>query len=397
MGESPGNFRSAPNGCEPMLSYQMPSTRSFTYQVISVKTVGDPLTKVILAPYEGRRALVVTTPTVSRWYGNSVIAGLAQCGLKCSLVIVSSGERSKSWETLDQICTAARSADFGRNDVLIPLGGGACSDVASVAGALFRRGVPVVRIPTTLIGQIDAAIGVKGAVNHRGKKNALGVYYPPIAVLIDTCFLATLDSRSIRNGLAEILKIAIVRDPALFQLVITEARQLIKSRLQRPIAEAFEVIRSAAIDMLDELRPNLFEDKSHQRLVDMGHTFSPLLESTSGYHLRHGEAVAIDTSMSASVATSLDLLSANDRDAILDAFLKVGLPIYSPYLTTRLCVEALREASLHRGGRSRLVLPTSIGSATFLDSDTSLADPVIEASITLLTRKSGAQLNRRQC
>ena len=260
----------------------------------------------------------------------------------------------------------------------------------SVAASLYRRGVGVIRIPTTLIGQVDAAIGVKGAINHAGKKNSLGVYLPPRLVLIDTGFLATLDAGSIRSGLAEILKMGIIRDAELFKMTAFNACRLLASRFQDSHAESNEIVRRAGVSMLDELEPNLYEDRTYRRLVDFGHTVSPALEAASGFNLRHGEAVAIDTALSAVLAVELGLISCVERDAIVDALLECGLPVCSPYLTLRLVRESMHEATRHRGGFTNFVVPTGIGSGAFVEDEGVFSDALVQHAVSLLQRRAAA-------
>jgi 3-dehydroquinate synthase len=185
--------------------------------------------------------------------------------------------------------------------------------------------------------------------------------------LIDPSFLATLEARALRCGLAEILKMAIVRDAELFDLVEACHAYLLRSRFVEP-RETVDRVLGLAIDrMLDELEPNIFEDVTYQRLVDMGHTFSPVLEGESAFSIAHGEAVAIDMAVSAAVALHLDLLDVSDYERIVHLLRAIGLPVCSPLLTPALVERALAHARRHRGGRANLVVPTAIGAATFVD------------------------------
>jgi 3-dehydroquinate synthase len=269
---------------------------------------------------------------------------------------------------------------------MISLSGGACSDVVSVAASLYRRGVGVIRIPTSLIGQVDAAIGIKGAINHGRKKNSLGVYYPPISVIINARFLSTLDRREVRNGLAEVLKIGLIRDPELFRLATANAEKLLLSRFQEPQGVAEQIVRSAGLGMLDELEPNLFEDQTYERKVDLGHSVSPLLEITSGFSLRHGEAVAIDIAFSAACAQLMGKLSLSDFGEILTAIQMAELPISSLNLRPELCHRAFLDASAHRGGNSNIVLPSAVGGVEIVHSSDSFRQDLVSAAIAMLAR-----------
>jgi 3-dehydroquinate synthase len=258
----------------------------------------------------------------------------------------------------------------------------------TVAASLIRRGIEYIRVPTTLIGQVDAGIGIKGAVNFGGKKSFLGAFYPPSSVLIDPTFLETLPVAHLRYGLAEIVKIAVIRDAELFELIANHSAALIDSGFQKSRACSRRVIWLAAQRMLEEMEPNLYEDRSYKRLVDMGHTFSPALEAASGFRIHHGEAVAIDTALSTTISAELDLMPEAERDVIVSTIVSIGLPIFSELLTEELCFKALADATMHRAGAMNLVLPVRVGQATFLEHIGELPASVLSASINRLAQES---------
>ncbi len=170
------------------------------------------------------------------------------------------------------------------------IGGGVVLDTAGFAAGIYRRGVPYLRIPTTLLGTVDAGVGVKTGVNHEGLKNRLGAYHGG-TTLVDPEVLVTLPPRHISNGLAEILKIALVRDRSLFDLMDEWAEDLCLTRMQSAVGR--EVMRRAIDGMLAELAPNLWETANLRRAADYGHSISPQIEALSTGML-HGEAVTAD-------------------------------------------------------------------------------------------------------
>ena len=256
-------------------------------------------------------------------------------------------------------------AGLDRSAVLVALGGGVLTDLVTMAAAWIRRGIDYVCVPTTLLGQVDAAIGVKGAVNFMGKKSYLGCYQPPASVLVDPGFLASLPAEHVRYGLSEIVKMAIIRDARLFELVEHHGPQLIETRFQSGPA-AQEVVWRAITGMLDELEPNLYETSTYERLVDFGHTFSPVIESATGFQLHHADAVALDMAVSTALAAQLGYLSPCDRDRIVALLRTLGLPAWSPLLSVELCMRGVEEAARHRAGWPNLVIPVAVGRATFL-------------------------------
>jgi 3-dehydroquinate synthase len=344
------------------------TTLNRSYDVVLTRGLLDPASATPRLPdaLGSRVALLVTTPTVMRLYGHRVAQALRDAGVDLHTLVLPCSERTKTVRQVTRVCRAALHHRLDRSAALIALGGGVCLDIVTVAASWIRRGIGYVRIPTTLIGQIDAGLGVKGAVNFRGQKSYLGCFYPPEVSLLDPCALATLARRHLRSGLAEMIKIALIRDEPLFRLVEEHAGQLIGSGFQAPRREALDAVWRAAAGMLEELEPNLYENLTSKRLVDMGHTFSPAIEAASRFRISHGEAVAIDLALSTAVALRLGWLLERDGLRIVRALALSGLPVGTPLLTPRLGLDALAEASRHR---RHLVLPTAIGRAGFIEAD----------------------------
>jgi 3-dehydroquinate synthetase len=357
------------------------------YEVSIVENLFDKDNPFLSNLLYDRRVLLVTTPTVHGLYGKAFSCLIQQYGLDVRMLLLESSEQNKSLDLVNRVCAAALDHKLGRKDILVALGGGICSDVVTVAASLIRRGISHIRIPTTMVGQIDAGIGIKGAVNFNGKKSYLGCFYPPLAVLIDPGFLRTLPLHHIRNGIAEIIKMAIIRDAELFKLVYDHYEVLISTAFQQPKPHCKRVLKLATIRMLEELKPNIYEDQTYKRLVDMGHTFSPLIEAASNFMISHGEAVAVDMALSASISVQLGLIPEADYEKIINLISSVGLPIFFDSITCDLCLMALQEGANHRGGTVNLVLPTTIGEATFLDLIDDLPRYAMEAAIERLARQ----------
>jgi 3-dehydroquinate synthetase len=246
-----------------------------------------------------------------------------------------------------------------------------------------RRGVQHIRVPTTLLGAVDAGIGLKGGVNFGGHKNYLGCFYSPSHALIDVAYLRTLARTRIRQGLAEILKMALIADRGLFITLRNHGTALIESRFQSPIAVGRWVVARSIELMLLELQLNPYESGASERLADMGHTFSPALEAASGFALTHGEAVSIDMAFTCVLGQMLGVTPVEESNAFLTLLVDLGLPTYSPLLTLPLCRHALKQAISHRGGKLNMVVPTRIGAGAFLGID-SFPDTLLSCAIEAL-------------
>jgi 3-dehydroquinate synthase len=339
--------------------------------------------EALLEAIGDRKALLVTTPTVDRLHGAAMRTLLAKTNT-VSTMVLNAREETKSMDFVASVCNEALSKGLNRTGLLISFGGGVCSDIVTLAASLIRRGVAHLRVPTTLIGQIDAGIGLKGAVNFCGKKSFVGCFHPPEQVLIDPEFLQSLPRRFLVSGIAESIKMAISRDAALFDLLEEWAPRLILSGFQEPALEGRELLQRSIWGMLDELRTNPYEDQGYERVVDFGHTFSPALEAAMGFELQHGEAVAIDIALSTAIAQSLGIITADVWRRIVGVLKAASLPVFAPRLDLRLCQEALCEARRHRGGAMNLVVPTGIGSVTFLKDREELPDAVLEHALAAL-------------
>lgn len=354
----PPDWLSVPMDCEARTSYDVRFADLFH----------GPALQEALAD---RKALLVTTPTVDRLYGAAMREALRKTNTVSTLVL-DVREETKSMKYVEAVCAEAMAHGLNRKGLLIGFGGGVCLDVVTVAASLIRRGVGHLRVPTTLIGQIDAGIGLKGAVNFAGKKSFIGCFHPPEQVLVDPSLLRSLPRRAISSGFAESIKMGVIRDAALFEL------------LEKSDCVSQEMLRLSIWSMLEELRKNPYEDQSYERVVDFGHTFSPLLEAAMGFELQHGEAVAIDIALSTMISHELGLIDAAVRDRILTVMRAAGLPIFAPKLELALCKEALTEAARHRGGAMNLVIPDGIGRAAFLRQREELPDDVLAKALSSL-------------
>lgn len=328
----------------------------------------------------GRR-LVFVENEVFRFYSGDINRFF--CAEGSRIVVLSVTEKTKNLRMVER--AVEHMTQFGinrRSEPVIAIGGGCLLDAVGFAASIYRRHVPYVRVPTTLLGIVDAGIGVKTGVNFGLHKNRIGSYCAPVAAVLDPTFLGTLPKRHIRNGLAEVLKMAIVSDITLFQILESHASDLVEScATSSPVSR--EIIHLSIQRMLDELEPNLWEHDLY-RVVDFGHTFSPVIEMLKLESLLHGEAVAIDMCISTVIAARRNLIDAAAADRIIALTQRMGLPIINSDCTAANLQTALDDVVRHRDGLQRIAVPTAIGDATFLN-DVSLQE-VVRACEHLLRR-----------
>jgi 3-dehydroquinate synthase len=333
----------------------------------------------------GGRVLVITTRTAWALHGGDPLVSLMRgAGAEVEVSIEPIDEASKTMEAALRICEHAEAHKLGRRNLLVAFGGGVCCDLVSMAAALYRRGIDYMCFPTTLVGQIDAGIGIKGAVNFGGQKSRLGSFHPPVAVFSDPNWLATLSGDALRSGIAEIIKVSVMRDAQLFALLEESGSALVASAFQNPAAAALEVLERATDGMLAELQLDPFERHGYRRKMDFGHTYSPWVEEASGFRLTHGQAVAVDMALFSEIAVTAGILARTQADRVLVLLDKLGLP-----LTTRWCraegvPAAMASAAAHRGGALEMPVPTDIGQATFLSDVSVIDEETIRAALTSL-------------
>jgi 3-dehydroquinate synthase len=282
-------------------------------------------------------------------------------------LVVPGGEQVKNSPNLVlQVQEAINRAAICRHSYVVAVGGGALLDMVGYAAATAHRGVRLIRIPTTVLAQADSGVGVKNGVNAFGKKNFLGTFAPPAAVINDSTFLVTLSDREWRSGLAEAIKVALLKDSEAFE----EIERLAPALARRDMPAMRRVIYSSARLHMHHIASagDPFELGS-SRPLDMGHWAAHKLESLSGYRLLHGEAVAIGLALDATYAREIGLLPAVTWQRIMRVLSIVGLATYAPQLSEHLddlehpsCVlRGLVEFREHLGGRLTIMLPMTIG------------------------------------
>jgi 3-dehydroquinate synthetase len=318
------------------------------------------------------RRMVVIDRNICQYYLEGVIEYFEAHDVICHVVVIDATEDRKDLETLLSILREMEQ--FGvlrRDEPLIAVGGGVLLDLVGMAAGLYRRGVPYIRVPTTLVGLIDASVGAKTGINFENRRNRLGSYYPPIAAYLDRSFLKTLPEIEISSGLGEILKMAVIKDRLLFQMLERNGQDLLGSKFMDS-SVADDVINRSVQGMLDELEPNLWETDL-KRIVDFGHSFSPIIEMRSisdpdVASLTHGQAVALDVIFSSIISSRRGLLSHEDLLRIVRTARETLLPtghelFYSPLIV----LEALKDTMKHRNGDQNLPVPKALGDAIFIN------------------------------
>jgi 3-dehydroquinate synthase len=336
---------------------------SHRYPVEIAAGLLDRLPERLAGIFPAARMVVLTDPAVHEQYGARLIEELRSRGVEAAPLLLPAGERSKSAEHYLWLIEQLHALGFDRRALLVNLGGGIITDTGGFVAATYLRGVAYVNVPTTLLAQLDAAIGGKVAVNMPWAKNFVGAFAHPRAVFTDPAVLRTLPARELCAGVAEALKVAIIGDPDLFELLEAESQAV---RRGEDAALLGEVVARSSEAKIAMLAPDPYEHNL-RRVLNFGHTFGHALEVQTGYdRLRHGEAVGFGIAVATAVARRRGMCTRGTVDRIFQALRAYALPPCVPRSDLMATCGRLDAIRLVRGRRLNYVLPTAIGRVEIL-------------------------------
>ena len=308
-------------------------------------------------------AFVVTNPQVGALYFPALEKALAAGGFTRVLRHeIPANEEGKNWDEFSQVCAALLKnfPDTGAVPLVILLGGGVVGDLGGFAAGVFRRGVPFVQMPTTLLAAVDSSVGGKVAVNFGGVKNIMGVFNQPRLVVCDLALLSTLDAREVRSGTAEIIKYGAVCSAALFT-------QLEGGGLERLLALEPAVLTDIVAQCVTlkarVVEQDEFDKKGIRNVLNFGHTIGHALELSADYALTHGEAIALGMIAVTQLALALEKCDADFSRRLRAVIVRAGLPVSfaaGPGLFERV-IRAMQMDKKFREGKNLFVLPTGVG------------------------------------
>jgi 3-dehydroquinate synthase len=313
------------------------------------------------------KLIAITNPTVKELYGEALEQSLLSAGFTVTLLTVPDGEEQKSLETAGKLYLELASQHAERTTPILALGGGVIGDLAGFVAATYKRGAPLIQIPTTLLAQVDSSIGGKVAVNHGQLKNEIGAFYQPRLVISDIATLATLTPKALGDGLAEVIKYGVIRDSRLLSY-LEENMDKVKSASKLALEEV--VFRSAEIKA--EVVAKDERDLGLRAILNYGHTVGHAAESASDFRISHGEAVAIGMLAAARISRELGILAPGELVRLENLITKTGLPTKAPNLDLERLVSAIKHDKKVRQGKVRFILPRSLGEV-FITDDVNLS------------------------
>ena len=320
----------------------------------------------------GGQIFIITDPLVKKLYTKELTKGLK--GFAAKVIVVPRGERYKKLSVAAKIYDQLVRASAHRDALVVALGGGVIGDMAGFVAATYMRGINFIQVPTTLLAQVDAAIGGKTGVNHPNGKNLIGSFYQPKLVFIDVQTLTTLPARELCTGLAEVVKYGIIADADFFKFLEANAHHLNTKAFGAPdtlraALRVWHIIVTESAKIKAKVVSKDEQESSYRMVLNFGHTIGHAIETLTSYNAyNHGEAVAVGMVAAARLAHKLKMLDSNSVERIACLLRKLGLPTEIKRLSVSAVLRAMAIDKKIRRGQIKFVLPTGIGRVEIRDN-----------------------------
>lgn len=368
---------------------------TFTYPVVFTENIFDvhnsSLRDVVATDNrnERRKIIFFIDSEVERWFPKLSDAITSYCKknkdvfeLCCRPLTLPGGEKSKRNKTsFEKIISLVEQYGICRHSYIVAVGGGALIDTVGFAASVAHRGIRLIRIPTTVLSQNDAGIGVKNGINYFGKKNFLGTFSPPFAVINDFSFITSLDFRDWRSGIAEAIKVGLIKDANFFRFIESQTEQL----LRRDMNAMQQLIHRCAEIHINHIAGKDPFESGTSRPLDFGHWSAHKLEQITNFKIRHGEAVACGIALDSTYSYLSGILEERDWRNILSALKNFGFKIYQEAFDNPELLKGLDEFREHLGGVLTIMLLKKIG--TVIETH-SMDKRLIKKSVALLRNEN---------
>lgn len=316
-----------------------------------------------------RKVCIVSDSNVFPIYGRAAADSLQKASLETVSFIFSAGEDSKNPQTLLNLLNFLAENHFSRADLLVALGGGVVGDLAGFAAAVYLRGIRFVQVPTTLLAAVDSSVGGKTGIDLPAGKNLCGAFHQPSMVLCDTATLATLPEDIFRDGCAEVIKYAVLFDPALFSLLLTDGLNFDR-----------EAVISRCVSLKKEIVEQDERESGLRRLLNFGHTIGHGIEAGSHYSLSHGKSVSMGMAVVVRAAYCKEYCTQETRDRILSLLSLFGLPVTVKETSGNLFSRILSDKK-RSGDHIHMIIPRTIGHCEIIPVPLSNLPDFIEAGL----------------
>ena len=338
------------------------------YEVIVSKGILNDCGNYISNLEIGNKCAIISDSNVAPLYASKVSESLANNNIKSELIVVDAGESSKSLESVEKICRKMIKTGHDRHVFVIALGGGVIGDLAGLVASVFYRGVPFIQIPTTIVSQVDSAVGGKTGVNTPEGKNLIGSFYHPKIVITDTLTLSSLPEREFNEGFAEVIKHAAIRDKSMFEDIMSvEGYENLDELILRNVEIKARIVEQDEKE-LSGLRAHL----------NYGHTIGHAIETAGGYgKFLHGEAISLGLIAANKISSQKSNLSDLENEIIIKALKKFNLPTQlDNSVSTQSLIDIMKSDKKFKNGKIRFVILNKLGEAE-------LSEDVSEDDISL--------------
>ena len=328
------------------------------YKIVVGNNILSQLGEKIKPLKLGEDAYVITNAKINKLYGKQLQASLVKAGFSVKVFLVPDGEKSKSASEAMRLIERIAKYDVYKKPFVVAFGGGVIGDLAGYVAAAYKRGIPYIQVPTTLLAQIDSAIGGKVAIDLPIGKNLVGAFYQPRIVYSDVAVLKSLDNRQMRNGFAEAIKYGVIDDKQLFQYIFKNYKALLKKNLEllTPMVISCSQIKSKVV-VADE-----FEKKNIRVILNFGHTVGHAIEAAGKYkQYQHGEAIALGMRIATDMSYQMGLLKDLDVKKINDLISMIGLPKKLKTLKVSQILNLMKHDKKFVSGKNKFILAQNIG------------------------------------
>ena len=313
--------------------------------------------KELLSKYKlDGNLLVIVDENVKKNYFSKIASEINSTNIKTNYYSLNSGEKSKSYIELNKIYSYLLQNNYGRDSVIVAIGGGVTGDLAGYASATFMRGVQLIHIPTTLLAAVDSSIGGKTGINFEKKKNMIGAFYQPKFVLIDTNFIKSLPKSEITSGIGEIIKYSFLSDEIFFAYINRNINEIfnLNERVLKEVIFTSAAIKTSVVSN-DEKETGL------RKILNFGHTFAHAFETSLNFNIKHGEAVVAGIICALILSNKIGLLNKYKLDEFLTLPLRVKLPRQLKNLNKEILYNIMLHDKKNRNEKIKFVLISDIG------------------------------------
>jgi 3-dehydroquinate synthase len=333
------------------------NTTSKRYPVFIGSNIFEALPGLLKKHSLPKRIFIILDKNVERIYGSSIKKIINSFAEKKYFLVLPASERIKSFKTLEQIFTRLYEEKFGRDTLLISVGGGTIGDVAGFAASTYMRGIPLIHIPTTLLSAVDSSIGGKTGINFIEAKNLVGTFYQPSLVLIDTDFLKSLPKQELISGFGEVIKYSYLTDSVFYLKLLADYDSLLNRNLKFFDTIIYDSVKiKSAVVSKDE-----FEISGLRKILNFGHTFAHAFESNSAYRISHGRAVIAGIVSALSISFEMGLISEKQLNYMLELPLKFKSHIQLKNFNEKEIFRLMNYDKKNREGKIKFVLIENFG------------------------------------